>query len=95
MAKRTVRAVRKVQPVEAVVVKAPEKPLKPSQCRNFMRQKLAAAFPGIVEGFVEEAKTGSCAHVKLASELLEKTGPKRAPRRKGSAERMLEELRAL
>lgn len=52
----------------------PEKPLRPAQCRPFMRKHLAEAFPKIVQGFVNEAEKGSCTHVKLATELLE---PKR------------------
>lgn len=63
---------RKV-PARRVLTKIaePEKPLKPAQCRAFMRRHLATAFPRIVEGFVNQAETGSCMHVKLASELLE------------------------
>lgn len=49
----------------------PEKPLRPAQCRAFMRRHLAESFPRIVEGFVNQAETGSCMHVKLASELLD------------------------
>ena len=79
---------------EADEVVRPEKLLKPSECRGFMRKRLAEVFPEIVHGFVKEAKAGSCAHVKLANELLEKTAVKTAVRRgKGSAERMLEEWR--
>lgn len=42
-----------------------------------MRRTLAAEFEGIVSGFVKQAKSGSCPHVKLASEFLE-------PRRRAS-----------
>ena len=67
------------------------KPLRPSQCRSYMRRELAAKFPEIVKGFVKGAKAGSCAHVKLATELLAQ--PDRKPRRrKGSAGRLLDEL---
>ena len=55
-----------------------------------MRKRLAEEFPGIVQGFLEGAKTGSCAHLKLATELLAE--PERRPRRKGSALRLLEKL---
>ena len=48
-----------------------EKPLRPGQCRAHMRKVLAAEFTEIVKGFVEQAKSGSCQHVKLATELLE------------------------
>ena len=69
-----------------------ETPLKPNQCRAYMRRELAREFRGIVKGFVAGAKRGSCQHVKLAAELLET--PKRAPRRgKGSAQKMVDELR--
>lgn len=66
---------RKAAPMESsrskTKVPEPEKPLRPAQCRAFMRKHLAGAFPKIVEGFVNQAETGSCMHVKLASELLE------------------------
>ena len=48
-----------------------EKPLRPSQCRTYMRRTLAKEFRGIVDGFVKGAQSGSCQHVKLATELLE------------------------
>jgi hypothetical protein len=68
-----------------------EKPLKPSQCRSYMRRELAAKYPDIVAGFLKGAESGSCAHVKLAGELLEE--PEKKPRqKKGSATRLLEEL---
>lgn len=63
-------------------VTAEEKPLQPSQCRAYMRSTLAREFRGIVDGFVEGAKSGSCQHVKLATELLE---PKRRPKRENAA----------
>ncbi len=49
----------------------PAKPTRPGQCRAYMRQALTQEFEGIVKGFVEGAKSGSCQHVKLATELLE------------------------
>jgi hypothetical protein len=49
-------------------------------------------FPAIVEGFLEEAKKGSCVHLKLATELLGPTR-KRASRKKSSVTKLLEELR--
>lgn len=70
---------------------ARERPLKPSQCRAYMRKELAREFRGIVKGFVEGAKKGNCQHVKLAAELID--APKRTrTRTKGSAQRLLEEL---
>jgi hypothetical protein len=44
-----------------------------------------------VEGFVKEAENGGCAHMKLTAELLEPVESEK-PRRKGSAQRILEEL---
>ena len=72
---------------EAVDGKAKKKKvLKPDECKKHIQERLAQNFEAIVDGFVEEAKKGSCPHVKLANELLE--GAK--PREKGSAELMLE-----
>ena len=48
-----------------------EAPLRPSKCRAYMRRELAREFRGIVKGFVEGAKTGSCQHVKLATALVD------------------------
>lgn len=68
-----------------------EKPLQPRQCHKFLQKTLASEFRTIVGGFVEEARKGGCAHMKLAVELLETAKPE--PRRKkGSAQRLLEEL---
>lgn len=58
--------------------------LRPSECRSMMRRTLATEFPGIVEGFVKAAKTGSCPHVKLATELL-KPIRKSPSKKKGTA----------
>jgi len=66
------------------------KVLKPSACKSHMRKRLAESFDEIVDGFVKEAKKGSCPHVKLTNELLETASGKRASRKKGPAERMLE-----
>ena len=89
MRRCTIRRVAAAEDEPAVKV---QKPLRPAQCRAYMRRELAREFRGIVKGFVDGAKSGSCQHVKLAAELLQ--SPKRAPRRrKGSAERMVEELR--
>jgi hypothetical protein len=68
-----------------------EKPLRPRQCHKYLQKTLASEFRAIVQGFVGEARNGSCAHMKLAVELLESTKPE--PRgTKGSAQRLLEEL---
>ncbi len=66
--------------------------LKPGGCRAFMRRELADKFPGIVEGFVKAAKTGSVPHVKLATELLKPTR-KSSPRRKRTVTELLDKLR--
>ena len=44
-----------------------EKPLRPSQCRTHLRRELAREFRGMVKGFVQEAKSGSCQHLMLAT----------------------------
>lgn len=62
-------------------------PLRPSQCRAYMRRELAREFRGIVEGFVNGAKKGSCQHIKLATELV--GTPERKPRRGKSVIREL------
>lgn len=68
----------------------PERPLKPSQCRTYMRRTLAAQFPYILRGLVQGARKGSCQHVKLATELLQSTQPREAKKR-GTVERLLDE----
>ncbi|MGI4827442.1 MAG: hypothetical protein ACRYFU_04515 [Janthinobacterium lividum] len=56
-----------------------------------MRQTLAREFRGIVQGFVEGAKTGSCQHVKLAAELMDRPARTKA-RGKQSIQRLLDRL---
>lgn len=68
----------------------PEKPLRPRQCHKYLQKTLASEFKTIVTGFVSEAQKGGCAHMKLAVELLEPA--KGDGHRKGSAQRLLEEL---
>jgi hypothetical protein len=68
-----------------------EKPLRPRQCGPYLRKELASKFQSIVEGFVKEAQNGGCAHMKLAAELMAPPESEK-PRRKGSAQRILEEL---
>jgi len=69
----------------------PEKPLRPRQCHKYLQNTLASEFKTIVAGFISEAHKGSCAHMKLAVELLEPPTSD-ANRRKGSVQRLLEEL---
>jgi hypothetical protein len=68
------------------------KRLRPRQCSGYLRSKLAKEFPKIVEGFVNEARNGGCAHMKLAAELLERPKSERPAPKKGTAQRLLEEL---
>ena len=57
------------------------------QCKQTFQRELAGNIKEIVKGFVDEAKKGSCAHVKLANELLDAVIEQQAARRKGPAER--------
>ena len=68
-----------------------EKPLRPRQCHRYLQKTLASEFRTIVAGFISEARSGGCAHMKLAVELLEPDKDD-GRRRKGSAQRLLEEL---
>jgi hypothetical protein len=68
-----------------------EKPLRPRQCHKYLQKTLATQFRTIVAGFIGEAQKGGCAHMKLAVELLEPTNDD-GRRKKGSAQRLLEEL---
>jgi hypothetical protein len=68
-----------------------EKPLRPRQCHKYLQKTLATEFRTIVDGFISEARNGGCAHMKLAVELLEPAKDEQR-RRKGSAQRLLEEL---
>ncbi len=82
---KTVREARTPKPEET------ERPLRPSQCRAYMRNALAREFRGIVQGFVEGAKSGSCQHVKLATELVRSPERKRVSGR-GHVQRLVEQL---
>lgn len=57
-----------------------------------MRETLAAEYGEILGAFVRVAKKGSAAHMKLATELLQKKTAV-ARRRGGSAARLLRELK--
>lgn len=67
-----------------------EKPLRPRQCHKYLQKTLASEFRTIVAGFISEARSGGCAHMKLAVELLQPI--ENESRRKSSAQRLLEEL---
>ena len=71
--------------------KTKEKYMRPGECRNHMRRTLAKEFQGIVNGFIEAAKKGSCPHVKLATELLKPTR-KNPSRKKGTITKYVEQL---
>jgi hypothetical protein len=73
------------------MTKATKRLMQPAGCRAYMRRTLATEFPGIVEGFVEAAKTGSCPHVKLATELLKPTRKGTTRKKSGLAAKMLME----
>ncbi|MFC6646190.1 hypothetical protein ACFQBQ_11475 [Granulicella cerasi] len=57
-----------------------------------MRKTLAEHFPSVLEGFLNAAKSGSCQHVKLATELLQENEAQGKRRGKGAAQRLFEEL---
>jgi hypothetical protein len=82
---------KELEPVKEAKGEGKVKYMRPSECRSHMRRTLAKEFQGIVDGFVEAAKSGSCPHVKLATELLKpiRTG---ASRKKGTATRYWEQL---
>lgn len=68
-------------------------PLRPGQCRAYMRRALADEFEGIVAGFIKGAQSGSCAHVKLATEFLEpRPRTKRPKSGRQTLERWMDEL---
>jgi hypothetical protein len=60
-------------------------------CRAYMRRGLAKEFPGIVDGFVKAAKSGSIRHMRLVTEFLQPTG-KGTTRVKGPVARFFEKL---
>ena len=68
-----------------------EKVLRPRQCHKYLQKTLAKEFREIVNGFIGEAQKGSCAHMKLAVELLEPVKDD-GRRRKGSVQMLLEQL---
>jgi hypothetical protein len=66
--------------------------LAPAGCRAYMRKTLVKEFPEIVKGFVEAAKTGSCPHLKLATELMKPARQVNPRQKKGPAARLIERL---
>lgn len=71
-----------------------ERPLRPGQCRAHLRRELAGEFRGIVKGLIEQAKKGSCPHVKLATELLDLRQEQQPKKRRGPGPftQMLQEI---
>lgn len=72
--------------------------LRPKQCRDFARRRMAEALPEIVERFVREAKLGSIAHAKALSALsgLDRPDLVVTPARRhrpGLSEMLLQELK--
>jgi hypothetical protein len=79
--------------VMEVEVEDAKKPLKPHQCRNHLRKTVAAAYRDIVAGFVKEAMSGGCQHLKMATEVVEsQKRVKRSLRPKSVTALLLEEL---
>ena len=86
-----VRAVEMVE--ETAQPRVVRKPLRPAECRSYMRRTLAREFPDIVEGLLKGAKSGSCQHVKLATELLNlRPGKKQTRKGPGPFEELLREM---
>jgi len=75
----------------AAAEKLAKRLMQPAGCRAYLRRRLAKEFEEIVDGFLKEAKKGSCPHVKLATEFL-KPVRKGTPRRKSAATKMLDDL---
>lgn len=68
-----------------------ERPLNRYQCRRYLERTVTSEFRKIVQGFVREAKKGGCAHMKMATELVD-PGKKGTRRGKGSVQRLLEKI---
>jgi hypothetical protein len=66
--------------------------LAPAGCRAYMRKTLVKEFPKIVKGFVDKAKTGSCPHVKMVTELMKPIRQVNPRQNKGPAARFIERL---
>ncbi len=91
MERRSEAKALREQRTEVQAKKLTPRMMRPAGCRAYMRRRLAKEFPEIVDGFIEEAKKGSCPHVKLATELLRQVR-KGTSRRKSEATKMLDEL---
>jgi hypothetical protein len=72
-------------------VQLPARPLKPGQCRRWLRRALAEQLPGMVQSFVDSKAKVSAQDIKLVMGLLEETEKKKRGRR--FVDRLLEDLR--
>ncbi len=76
-----------------IVVARPAVPLKPAQCRAWVRRTVAEHMPEVVEGFLNEAAKGGCGHLKMASETVASRPTGAGPRKgKGPEDLLMEEL---
>ena len=73
-------------------VQAPVRPLKPGQCRRWLRRALAEQLPGMVQSFIESKAKVSAQDIKLVMGLLEET-EKKNKRGRRFVDRLLEDLR--
>jgi hypothetical protein len=70
----------------------PTKPLRPGECRRWLRRTLAEQLPEMVKTFVESKEKVSSQDIKLVMGLLEET-EKKGKRRRGFMGRLLNDLR--
>jgi hypothetical protein len=54
----------------ATTDEVPAKKLLPAQCKSHYHDRVVAAFEDMVTGFIEQAKKGSTAHMKMALEIV-------------------------
>jgi hypothetical protein len=68
-----------------------DRPLRPSECQKYLKRAVTRDFREIVKGFLEQARSGSCAHMKYAAEIVE---PEKTPEpeQTGTMTKLLEEL---
>lgn len=79
---------------------AKRRSMRPKQCRDFTRRRMAEALPEIVDRFIREAKLGSIPHAKALAALsgfdkaelpTQNAGARR--RRPGLTEMLMQELK--
>jgi hypothetical protein len=49
-------------------------------CRAYLQRELMRQYPEIVQGFLKEAKKGSCQHLKLVQEMMEAEKASKRPK---------------